>query len=55
MYATGDDMTIADLDRAIVKRLESINCANMKAVKGRLVVDNEEISEEAKAMLSVHR
>ena len=55
MYSESDDMALTDLERAITKRLESIACANMKAVKGRLVEDYDDISEEAKASLGNHR
>ena len=53
-YTTTGDITTDDIHGAIDARLESIQCANMKAIKGRLEVDFNEVSDEAKAMMS-HR
>lgn len=55
-YSETGDISIESIDSAIENRLESIKCANMKAIKGRLEVDMNDISEEAKAsMHSSHR
>ena len=55
-YSESGDITIDSIESAINNRLESIKCANMKAIKGRLEVDMNDISDEAKAsMLSNNR
>jgi SpoVK/Ycf46/Vps4 family AAA+-type ATPase len=55
-YSETGDITIDSIESAINNRLESIKCANMKAIKGRLEVDMNDISDEAKAsMMSSHR
>jgi len=50
-YMTSGDISIKDVEDAINARLESIECANMKSVKGRLKVDFDGVSDEAMAMM----
>lgn len=50
-YSDDGVITIGNVEAAIQHRLESIECANMKAIKGRLEVDMNDISDEAKASL----
>lgn len=50
-YSKTGNITISDVDEAINARLESIQCANMKSIKGRLEVDMNDVSDEAKAMM----
>lgn len=52
IYTEDGDITLPLLKTMISRRIESIECANMKAIKGRLEVDMNEISDEAKAGLS---
>lgn len=55
-YTETGDIDITSVETAIANRLESIKCANMKAVKGRLEVDMNDISDEAKAnLMASHR
>ena len=49
-YNVTGTITIKMILDAIHSRVESITCANMKAVKGRLEVDMDGVSEEASAM-----
>lgn len=51
-YTKTRNITIKHINEAIAQRLESIKCANMVAIKGRLEVNMNEISDEAKAGLN---
>jgi hypothetical protein len=50
-YAEHNEISVDTINTAINNRLESISCANMIAVKGRLEVSMDKLSDEAKASL----